>query len=222
MTFGKMGATTMMYHGILPAGARWVEYLENTDNSYIDTGVYGDSDLDYEITFSSVTNTSSYPYAFGSQISDSEARFSLMFGGPWNGITSVYLNNGNNEKTVSFSPMPSMLTVEKTKLNYYFDGVLKGSFTNNTYITPSSILLFACNGNDSVKTGQRMHGKIHSLKFSRNSVIIRDFHPIAIGTTGYMLDLLTGEYLQYGNKGTGDFVIGPDISAPAIGGGVIS
>jgi hypothetical protein len=50
----------------------------------------------------------------------------------------------------------------------------------------------------------------------KNGILVRDFRPVAIGTTGYMLDLLTGDYLPYGNKGTGDFVIGPDTNAPAI------
>ena len=49
-----------------------------------------------------------------------------------------------------------------------------------------------------------------------DTTIIRDFRPIAIGASGYMLDLISGEYLQYGNAGTGDFVIGPDAPAPTI------
>jgi hypothetical protein len=60
------------------------------------------------------------------------------------------------------------------------------------------------------------HLRIHKLKVVVNSTLVRDFRPIAIGNTGYMLDLVSGEYLPYGNKGTDDFTIGPDTNAPAI------
>ena len=58
--------------------------------------------------------------------------------------------------------------------------------------------------------------RCYTCKIEQNNVPVRKFHPIAIGTTGYMMDILTGEYEQYGNKGTGDFGIGPDAPPPTI------
>ena len=57
---------------------------------------------------------------------------------------------------------------------------------------------------------------LRSCQMKTGNIIIRDFRPIAIGNTGYMLDLVSGDYLQYGNKGMGDFIIGPDAQPPTI------
>ena len=51
--------------------------------------------------------------------------------------------------------------------------------------------------------------RISSFKISRDSDVILDFIPVRVGTVGYMYDRVSGQL--FGNLGTGDFVVGPDI-----------
>ena len=43
----------------------------------------------------------------------------------------------------------------------------------------------------------------------KNNVIVRYFIPVRVGTVGYMYDRVSGQL--FGNQGTGDFVLGPDV-----------
>ena len=52
-------------------------------------------------------------------------------------------------------------------------------------------------------------GRIYYAKFWRNGTLIGDFTPIRIGTTGYLYDRVSKQV--FGNSGTGDFVLGPDV-----------
>ena len=47
------------------------------------------------------------------------------------------------------------------------------------------------------------------LQLSRNGVLLRDFIPVRVGQVGYMYDRVSGEL--FGNDGTGDFILGPDV-----------
>ena len=43
---------------------------------------------------------------------------------------------------------------------------------------------------------------------THGATLVRDFIPIAYGDEGFMFDRLSGEWRQYGNKGTGNFTLG--------------
>ena len=52
--------------------------------------------------------------------------------------------------------------------------------------------------------------RCYSVVVRRSGNVIHDFIPVRIGTTGYMYDTISGEL--FGNAGTGDFTLGPDIN----------
>ena len=47
--------------------------------------------------------------------------------------------------------------------------------------------------------------------WDENGELVRDFIPVRVGRVGYLFDRVSGEYLPFGNKGTGSFILGPDI-----------
>ena len=51
--------------------------------------------------------------------------------------------------------------------------------------------------------------KIYYFKIYDNGVLVRDFIPVRVGTTGYMYDSVSGRL--FGNDGTGDFIVGADV-----------
>jgi hypothetical protein len=50
---------------------------------------------------------------------------------------------------------------------------------------------------------------ISACKIWDNGVLVRDFIPVRKGTVGYLYDRVSGKL--FGNAGTGDFVLGPDV-----------
>lgn len=53
-------------------------------------------------------------------------------------------------------------------------------------------------------------GNIYSCKMWLNGVLVRDYIPVRVGTTGYMYDRVSCSL--FGNAGSGSFVVGPDYS----------
>lgn len=187
--------------GPLPPGARFVEYLESTGTQYIDTGVlatlaYGCKiDLEDVATASYncfIRNLSNNDFCIGSNNSNPLSSYLRIRGAlTWaNGIGA----------TKSFEVKNGVIKANGSQIGTYDATMPLASNANN-------ISLFAAVGG-----GTPAKCKVFSCElYDYNFTLVRDFRPIAIGTTGYMLDLVSGEYLPYGNAGTGDFVIGPDI-----------
>lgn len=219
MRWGKIGARRMMWsdNDLLPPGARWVEYLESTGTQWIDTGIVPDNNtiVEYDFAPTSITagkffcgcwgNISTrgrmYLYVSG----DGKAQYGFGLGQSAIGVN--FANWTNN-----FPLSVHKYRMERTKL--LIDGVsaiygLSGDMTGNTL----SFYLFKCND---INNRESNGSKVHGCRMYNTNILVRDLRPIAIGNTGYMLDLVSGEYLPYGNQGTGDFVIGPDTNAPAI------
>ena len=53
--------------------------------------------------------------------------------------------------------------------------------------------------------------RLYAFQIFDNGVLVRDFIPVRVGRAGYMFDRVSGEYLPFGNVGTGAFILGPDI-----------
>ena len=198
----------------LPPGARWVEYLESTGTQYIDTGMSIDTSSDViRCTFLPFANTGTYETYFG-------------VGEKIDGNNKFFEIRKNNGATRIIGLLPGALAI-KTASNTDFNA--DGAWHNLTYstgelvldnhvnsFTPSSttfsrsLYLFARHNLESDTPGLAASCRISAFQHWRNGVLVRDFRPIAIGTTGYMLDMVSGQYLPYGNAGSGDFVVGPD------------
>jgi len=52
--------------------------------------------------------------------------------------------------------------------------------------------------------------KLYAAQIRVSSTVVRDYIPVRVGRVGYLFDRVSGEYLPYGNKGTGSFILGPD------------
>ena len=42
-----------------------------------------------------------------------------------------------------------------------------------------------------------------------NDILVRDLIPVRVGNVGYMYDKVSGQL--FGNSGTGNFILGPDV-----------
>lgn len=188
----------------LPPGARWVEYLESTGTQYIDTGVLIDTSTDtVEITFMPHAETSGYQAYYGTDETG-------------NGQFSLRKNtNGNNIQVLKNAAVSAGITADEkwhtvkvTPNKAIVDGIDIALSQADAQYTKSLMLFARTTTVDTITAYAKC--RIASFEIYRNNILVRDFRPIAIGATGYMLDMVSGEYLQYGNAGTGDFTLGPD------------
>ena len=196
MLLGARGCATADLP-LLPPGARWVEYLESTGTQWIDTGVKVYDDTNVEITVK--VNTQSEVAFIGSATSTDRfvirsysGSLSYGFGSWWANTAATLYNQWRTLRTDV-----SMPTV-------YCDGTSYP--TTNTPSAKSgtdSILIF-----DSFRAN-RGDVAVAGVKIWRGSTLAFDAIPVRKGMVGYMYDRVTGAL--FGNAGTGDFVIGPDV-----------
>ena len=82
------------------------------------------------------------------------------------------------------------------------------SVTINTSVIPPSsgrpVFLFGITQGDG-QPSQLSQIRIYHAKFGN----VRDFIPVRVGQTGYLYDRVSGQL--FGNLGSGDFILGPDI-----------
>lgn len=205
----------------LPPGARWVEYLGGTGTQYIDTGWVPTNSDRLEIV-ASMTSTRSVGQ-FGCIQNGGKPYYNFSANGedPRGRVTSFmyYFGDFSQQLYVDYRSV--------VYLNQFFTAIYDGASglcgltqqgTQERYTSPCNSVptvpfyLMARNNSGRAELFCKMRISAFSVESGGNTTL--SLRPIAIGTTGYLLDLVSGEYLPYGNKGTGNFTIGPDIPSP--------
>lgn len=88
---------------------------------------------------------------------------------------------------------------------------------NNTTITHTAAyfasiyndLIFGSTGFTGNAGGAGNKVRFYYFKIYNNGVLVRDMIPVRVGQTGYMYDRVSKQL--FGNSGTGDFILGPDV-----------
>lgn len=188
-----------------------VEWLQSDGRCYFDTGVLGGRPLDFELVLMQTENeagTSSN--IMGARISTSDTSLTDQIGTATN--TAAVINYTYKGSTGQVS-----LTADtKTTISRVNRVLKKDNSTINTmpsgyWATDHSMLLFAVwNGATSSVAYGRDLTKICSLEMVYNSVKVRDFIPVRIGSVGYLYDKVND--VLYANLGSGTLIVGPDKS----------
>lgn len=176
-----------------------IKYIEATGTQYISTGILFAVGLKVQIEaiYTDRLTTTQILVGIGGT------------GGYWFG--NVNNNSGafgvgaNNNQVVGPSNVRTELTFT------YLSGTTTvsangktGSISRGTNPTGYTINLFCGNNN------YYSSARIYSCKIAdSNDVLLRDFIPVRVGSTGYLYDKVSGEL--FGNSGTGDLVLGHDI-----------
>ena len=194
----------------LPYDAQ-IEYLQSSGTQYIDTGIYGANDLDFEISFKG-SNRDNFYGVMGDRYSSSSRRYTVITS--TNSYTNVgsYITVGTNSNQVTSSGTylsNVKHAYKKVGTTIYADDHNIGSLgTISSFTTPNTIILFGMRDNGTL--ANMLYGYIYYCKLSKNGTLLRDFIPVRVGTTGYMYDKVSGQL--FGNDGTGDFILGNDIT----------
>lgn len=175
-----------------------VEYLQSSGTQYIDTGLKGNQDTEFDITAQYVgASTSSLAGLFGTRTS-AQNKAVIVAGYQRQVITGF----GNTETQVVFDFDEHNFKLDDD--NYYYDGTLVKSFNPSTFETDSTMILFGRRNGSSMSLSA---WKVKKL-YVTNGTEVRDYVPVRIGTVGYMLD--KANWRTYGNAGTGAFTYGDD------------
>lgn len=179
----------------LPYDAK-VEYLQSDGNQWIDTGI----NLRQKVIMSATVS-----------ISRSITTNSVLFGAFYDNSTApkfqIYINSSCKWGSAN------------TYYNYY-EITGGGTVSLNTKYTPivaakaaqasdATIYIFARH-NDGTSTLPINGLRIYGAHITSGGLIVRDFVPVRVGNIGYLYDRVSGSL--FGNSGTGNFTLGPDVS----------
>lgn len=183
-----------------------VEYLESTGTQWIDTDIYTSNTIGFEINAMGLNNTTQY-HAAGFFINKNLNNV-CVFGSASGGIVGCFggdTNTGTSPGRIVASNYNWQNEMHICKLNkgsFYVDGNLIGS-TSYTLTSFNKIWIGAINNI------AKQSGRIYGAKVWDNNILVRDLIPVRRGNVGYMYDRVSGNL--FGNAGTGNFIIGPDI-----------
>ena len=181
---------------------------------YIDTGLYGSLDLDFEITFMftrlrnkdrdnegsvfggrSEWNSKIFQLSTYSRDTNSLGHFAYANYGWNNGYAPTLKLSANN-----------ILTVKKEGRSFTNAAGNMTTLQNTSFQCVYQIYLFCLHSANDGEFAKYL--RLYSAKFSRNGVLLRDYIPVRVGTTGYLYERVNKTLC--GNEGTGDFILGPD------------
>ncbi len=189
-----------------PAYDAEVDYLESDGNSYIDTGLKASSELGILAHIQNSNGGQNWLFGGGNAYSDSEYGFLANYSQSY---SYFYFNDRIIGKR--------LLYTQQIELNGDKNVMLVGSdvysATSATFTSNNNVYLFAHNRGGS-QVSKSTGVRIYDFKIYQNSTLVRDFIPVRIGQVGYMYDKVTKQL--FANKGTGNFILGNDVSNAVI------
>ena len=201
----------------IPANATRIKYLESTGTQYIDTGIVPISPRDsaYIVVESTCVHGQyverSADGFFGVKDGYDSNNFSVLRA--W---YAGYYGVSTNNRVIASKSNDAAIYGKKTEWMLspsvrwcVFNGT---KIQNTTLVTEektysTSCWLFGCNGSYTSSVGP-LPCKIYRYKFWRDGVLVQDFVPVRVGSTGCLFDRVSGRFFY--NRGTGNFVCGED------------
>ena len=181
-----------------------IEFLESTGTQWIDTGVIATENTRVKATLMTLsTNNKNW---FGGQVTGlgsnangfcfnayASSRVELVFGGSgW--VVPAVSDIVNRIFTLDFS-----------KDGVVIDGITVATPSYTTFAQQTApIAIFVRVGGSAY-----VNGRLYAFQIYQNGILVRDYIPVRKGTVGYLYDRVSGKL--FGNAGTGDFVLGPDV-----------
>lgn len=179
-----------------------IEYLQSSGTQYIDTKYIPKMKTTLNIDMI-ITNNGDIQTGCIETISGHNVRFHMgKYSNTFQfGINDSYKNTSAQNNNRHILEINANGTSKLDNTTY----TVGNAFTTNNMSI--SIFLFARNTNNSATCN--VQGKLFSAKIYENNVLIHDLIPIRINQDGYMYDKVYGKL--YGNLGTGNFILGPDL-----------
>ena len=195
----------MMSGKRLPYDAE-VEYLAATGTQWIDTGITAKQSLKIRAVFETNSTTSYFAYGV-------RAENSTISCATGNGTTLGYVRWGT---TALASAVPSgLVDISQDSSGIIANGTTYSYDATQTVVEQSGYTMVVFAGRNSATTvTANMVGKFYSFEIWDNNSLVRDLIPVRKGSVGYLYDRVTRKL--FGNAGSGDFEVGPDVHQYAV------
>lgn len=184
-----------------------VEYLESTGTQWIDTGIKPNNNTHTQLLLQ-LTNINA-PTILDAKTSWSLNAYTVGF---WDGgyVASAYGASGPLPPQGQVRWTLDKILIDFDKRNISIGNLFSTTFTSQTFECEKSLFIFKSH---SAYAPAEM--KLYYCKIYDNDVITRDIIPVRVGSIGYMYDRVS--HKLFGNKGTGNFILGPDVARPVMG-----
>lgn len=193
---------------VLPYDAE-VEYLGFTGTQWINTGITGNRDT--TVTIDLCPTTSSTMVAFGYRSSATSKNISVIVS-----TVNIIVDFGNYNNTRLSAPYSanSWYTVYDSRSKREVTTVEDGTSVSDTRtysktFTTASTLRIGYTGSTFPSGYTYFIGLVGKCVIANSSTTVRDYIPVRVGQVGYLYDRVRGEL--FGNSGTGNFTLGPDV-----------
>lgn len=186
-----------------------VEYLEATGTQYIDTQIselYPMS-VDIKVCVKAFASSQDVFYIFGGTYYNNALTGTQFRIRGYKNSREITVNHASNNFSFPIS-LDAIYDIRNDGNDWYVNNELYTTLSPTTSNQSSvHMLLFALYISPNVYLSPATV-RIYSAKVSNKDNHV-DLIPVRVGTTGYMYDKVSGTL--FGNNGTGDFVLGPDI-----------
>ncbi len=188
----------------LPYDAK-VEYIESTGTQYLETGVYATENTRVNATLMTIS-TGNRNWFGGSIAGSAERSNGFVFNSYSSSRVEYLFGGGRGWSTVPVTnAVGRVFTLDFSKGGVVIDGT--------TVATPSYTSFAQNTGQICICVRYRnsgyISGRIYAFRIYEGATLVRDFIPVRVGQVGYLYDRVSGAL--FGNAGTGDFVLGPDV-----------
>lgn len=189
------------YEKPLPYDAK-VEYLESTGAQYINTGFVPNNESGFLVQFKTLQAQSLY--MFGSRIGSTVTRIFVRSSASY----EVYAGWANATPHSTYDTEGVAMLNYDNDRKFVVNGLQYGSNLVDLGFTPTlTTYLFAYNNDNTASNLYK--GRISQFTITQGVDVVMDLIPVRVGSVGYMYDRVSGQL--FGNDGTGDFVVGPDV-----------
>lgn len=187
---------------VLPYDAE-VEWLRG-NGGFIDTGIVPDDETGIKVAFE---RTSSDGWVCG--VWDRNVSRAVTIGANHSGV-SAYWDNSSHSWSMLITKCMAELNFDNNRRFIVTPeggssveaalGIISTHFSH-------TLGLFGCHYEDG--THLSWTDKVSAFQVTQGHELVLDLIPVRVGSVGYMYDRISGTL--YGNVGTGDFIVGPDV-----------
>ena len=205
----------------IPPNATRIRYLESTGTQFIDSGFVPTANTSFEIEVTVVSAPTKFsPFAYSGAAYNSMDSFGACRNNEsarclgYRGSSVNFAFGDGITTTGSVLNLQFLTTASTVKLTNKTSGQTASVSVSSSF-TAGSRSLYILSGN--AGTADLRHPsamKLYFCKIYDNGVLVRDFIPVRVGSTGYLFDRVSRQL--FGNAGSGDFVLGPDTFATGV------
>lgn len=185
-----------------------IEYLESTGTQYIDT-LFKANTTNTKAEMKVYVNENTTQFICGSRntpamiTNDSCALLYHNFGLKVDWATGSVTTQ---EEAKIAAPINTPLEISITRGTCIVNETIY-TYQNNTSVNQNNTF-YIFSISDSLTTGFK--GRVYYFKLYNNNVLVMNLIPVRIGQIGYLFDKVSKRL--FGNSGSGDFILGPDIT----------